>query len=117
MKESLIEIDKRNIEDFEQFYNQYKESIEQIDKLAIPIKYKKSGYIPHILLFGEMGNGKSTTGNYLIRDMLQHVKQKKPKKDQQFEASKSTKAVTNTVKAMVFDSVVYIDTPGFNDPT
>jgi type IV secretory pathway VirB4 component len=31
-----------------------------------------------MLIFGEMGNGKSTTGNYLIKEILK-LQDKKPK--------------------------------------
>ena len=40
-----------------------------------------------------MGNGKSTTGNYLIKQTLK-IQQQKPKQPQQVQAQKSLKAVT-----------------------
>ena len=62
-----------------------------------------------------MGNGKSTTGNKLIRDILKQQK-KKPKESQQFESKKSIKAVTTDIELKYFDKINYIDSPGFNDP-
>ena len=79
------------------------------------MKFKKTAKRPQILIFGEMGNGKSTTGNFLIRDTLSYLK-KRPTKKLQFEAQKSLNAVTKSVNKLVFDNIVYIDTPGFNDP-
>ena len=44
-----------------------------------------------------MGNGKSTTGNMLIRKLCEN-NNKKPLKDQMFTASKSIKAVTKEIE-------------------
>jgi len=46
---------------------QYKDSTNQINNIATPLKYEYCDGKPSILIFGEMGNGKSTTGNYLIK--------------------------------------------------
>ena len=62
-----------------------------------------------------MGNGKSTTGNQLIRQTLK-MQKKKPKHTQQFEAHKSMKAVTTRMDIKRFENISYIDSPGFNDP-
>ena len=62
-----------------------------------------------------MGNGKSTTGNQLIRETLK-LQNKKPKHTQQFEANRSMKAVTTKIDIKKFENIKYIDTPGFNDP-
>jgi hypothetical protein len=43
-----------------------------------------------------MGNGKSTTGNHLIKQILKS-QNKKPKLSQQFESKKSLKAVTTQI--------------------
>ena len=48
------------------------------------------------MIFGEIGNGKSTTGNMLIRDLMIRQKEK-PTKDQTFQAGASTKAVTTKI--------------------
>ena len=48
-----------------------------------------------MILFGEMGNGKSTTGNACIREILSRKKKNtKFKKGKGFVSSKSTQAVT-----------------------
>lgn len=67
--------------------------------MANPLKFKTSGKKPQILIFGEMGNGKSTTGNFLIRETLKFQK-KKPLRSQQFEAQKSLTAVTRSVNIL-----------------
>ena len=78
MIESLIEIEDRQVEDFDSFFVQFNDSIDQINNLANSLKFEDSGNKPQTLIFGEMGNGKSTTGNYLIRETLKFEK-KKPK--------------------------------------
>ena len=62
-----------------------------------------------------MGNGKSTSGNYLIRQELSESNQK-PKKSQQFLALRSSKSVTLKIEKQCLPEINYIDTPGFNDP-
>ena len=62
-----------------------------------------------------MGNGKSTTGNMLIRKICEN-NNKKPLKDQMFTASKSIKAVTKEIEIKKFGELNLIDTPGLNDP-
>ena len=67
------------------------------------------------MLFGEMGNGKSTTGNHLIKQLLE--KQNKSfKKDNAFVASKAVKAVTKRMHIKYFKEMGVLDSPGFNDP-
>jgi hypothetical protein len=68
--ESLNEIEDRQVEDFYSFFKQFSDSIDTIFNLANSINFYKTGYHPQILIFGEMGNGKSTTGNYLIKETL-----------------------------------------------
>lgn len=91
---------------------------DEINKLSVPIqfKHKKSKKDkPLLLLFGEMGNGKSTTGNVIIKDQLK--KRSKPfNKESAFVASKDTQAVTKNIKIKYFREIALIDTPGFNDP-
>ena len=75
------------------FIDKLLELFKQINSLATPLRFKKTDRLPQILLFGEMGNGKSTTGNHLIKSILKS-QNKKPKLSQQFESKKSLKAVT-----------------------
>ena len=63
LKDNLNEIEDRQVEDLDSFLVQFSDSIDQINNLANPLKFKKSDKKAHILIFGEMGNGKSTTGN------------------------------------------------------
>ena len=67
LKDNLNEIEDRQVEDINSFVNQFSDSIDQINNLANPLKFNKTGKNAHTLIFGEMGNGKSTTGNYLIK--------------------------------------------------
>ena len=78
MKDCLIEIEDRPVEDFNSFVDQFSDSHDQINNLANSLKFEASGKNAQTLIFGEIGNGKSTTGNYLIRETLKFEK-KKPK--------------------------------------
>ena len=68
-----------------------------------------------MILFGEMGNGKSTTGNACIREILKRSK-KKFRKGRGFVSSKSAKAVTVQLNMKFYTNINIMDTPGFNDP-
>ena len=50
------------------------------NQIANPLNFKKSGNRYQVPIFGEMGIGKSTTGNYLIKENL-NLKKKKAKKN------------------------------------
>lgn len=52
------------------FIDKLLDLFKQINSLATPLRFKKTDRLPQILLFGEMGNGKSTTGNHLIKSIL-----------------------------------------------
>ena len=41
----------------------------EIIKLSIAVKWARSGKKPQVIIFGEMGNGKSTTGNALAKEL------------------------------------------------
>ena len=92
---------------------------EEINKLSVPIKYARKNFDkkdkPLLLLFGEMGNGKSTTGNAIIKDQLRN-RNLKFSKNRAFVASKDTQAVTKSIKIKYYTDIALIDTPGFNDP-
>jgi hypothetical protein len=68
--ESLNEIEDRQVEDFDSFFKQFSDSIDKIFNLANSLNYNANGKKAQLLIFGEMGNGKSTTGNCLIKESL-----------------------------------------------
>ena len=86
-----------------------------INKLANPIRFVNLGTKPQLLLIGEMGNGKSTTGNACLKELVQRAGQTFQKKNT-FVSSKSAQAVTVTLKMKFFRGLNIMDTPGFNDP-
>ncbi len=77
--------------------------LKKIYSLATPIKFEKLINIASILLFGEMRNGKSITGNQLISQTLK-MQKKRPKHTQQFETHKSMKAVTTRMDIKRFEN-------------
>ena len=57
--------------DNEGFFAYLISRFQEINKLSVPIKFKKNEtdkHKPLLMIFGEMGNGKSTTGNAIIKD-------------------------------------------------
>lgn len=62
-----------------------------------------------------MGNGKSTTGNYIIKNQLKK-NGKTFKESNAFKASKNVKAVTTCMHIKHFKEIAVLDSPGFNDP-
>ena len=68
-----------------------------------------------VLLFGEMGNGKSTSGNVIMKEELRR-KGHKFKSSKGFHAGKSSKAVTTKMHVKSLESISIVDTPGLNDP-
>ena len=72
----------------------------------------------HLMLTGEVGNGKSTTANYLMLN-LEKMAGKNVDADFDmglcFDAGKSSKSITKEVQQREFKDLVIIDTPGFND--
>lgn len=69
---------------------------------------------PAMLIFGEIGNGKSTTANYI----MYHLEKRKGREigDRCFECRQSTTAVTRQIQSQEFEDMIIIDTPGYNDP-
>jgi putative ribosome biogenesis GTPase RsgA len=68
-----------------------------------------------MIIFGEMGNGKSTAGNEIAKELVRQ-KGGSWKKNMGFEAGKSSQAVTTQLTMKEFEGVNIMDTPGFNDP-
>jgi hypothetical protein len=46
LKENLTQIDDRQVEDFNSFFELFSDSINQINNLANPLKFKKTGFNP-----------------------------------------------------------------------
>ena len=69
-----------------------------------------------MLLLGEMGNGKSTTGNACLKELIEKRAGQRLYKSSAFLSSKSAKAVTTNIKMKHFREMHIMDTPGFNDP-
>ena len=68
-----------------------------------------------MLIFGEIGNGKSTTANALSKQLLRRIG-REFKKKMAFQAGKSQKAVTTQLTMKFYKDMNIMDTPGFNDP-
>lgn len=75
----ISQIDKYQHYDSETFFKGLFDLFSEVSKLSQPIKFEKAssysadGYHknkPLLMLFGEMGNGKSTTGNFIIKEQL-----------------------------------------------
>lgn len=84
--------------------------------MGLPISFKSASKQrkPTLLIFGEIGNGKSTTANYI----MYHLEKRKGRElgDQYFECKQSTSAVTKQIQSKEFEDMIIVDTPGFNDP-
>ena len=101
----------------DQYQENFLKTFKTINKLAIPVYFTKmpSNTTPQIIIFGEIGNGKSTTGNALSKELLSK-ENKKFTPSMAFAASKSTQAVTTQLTMKCFTKMNIMDTPGFNDP-
>ena len=55
LKDNLNEIEDRQVEDLDSFLVQFSDSIDQINNLANPLKFNKTGKNANTLIFGEMG--------------------------------------------------------------
>jgi len=67
---AIQKIDDNQNEDGSSFYNDFVNLFEEINKLTVPIKWGKVKSKPNMIIFGEMGNGKSSTGNALAKELL-----------------------------------------------
>ena len=113
----IDEIEETHHEDGQSFFNAFIKLFETINKLSVPIDYVKikGKSKAQMIIFGEIGNGKSTTGNALCKELLKR-KGKSFKKTMAFVACKSTKAVTKKLTMKYYTGLNILDTPGFNDP-
>ena len=62
-----------------------------------------------------MGQGKSTTLNSLVK-LAEEMYFQGQNHDCKFESKKSLKSVTSCVKMSSIGNMMFIDTPGLNDP-
>ena len=56
-------------EDDNEFFDEFINMVKTINKLSEPLLFEKKDRKPQLLIYGEMGNGKSTTGNMLMREL------------------------------------------------
>ena len=55
--------------DDNEFFDEFVNMVKTINKLSEPLVFEKQDRKPQLLIYGEMGNGKSTTGNMLMREL------------------------------------------------
>lgn len=120
MLEQLIEKANASLEFQSPLFIDYlTECLRSINALGAPISYRQSGRKQgHLLLTGEVGNGKSTTANYLMLNLEKRQGKNVDADfdmDQCFDARRSSSSVTKEVQQREFKEMVVIDTPGFND--
>ena len=58
------------------FFSSFALKLSEFEENTKALKFIKKSTKPQLLIFGEMGNGKSTTGNMLIRNLCQTNNQK-----------------------------------------
>ncbi|KRX03267.1 P-loop containing nucleoside triphosphate hydrolase [Pseudocohnilembus persalinus] len=76
---------------------------------------KKETELCSILLVGEVGSGKSKTGNALFDFYFKEIGQKFDK-NYKFESVRSFSSVTKEIQCKIKENLRIIDTPGYNDP-
>jgi hypothetical protein len=89
--------------------------------LKVPLRYER--YKPStkytslckVVSFGLMGHGKSTTGNYILRESIMDTRKWKAPPSGWFRASRNFHGVTKEVTIGDTDTLSYIDTCGFDD--
>ena len=71
--------------------------------------------MPRVQLFGDVGHGKSTLGNYILKESLVDKKATKIPPAGWFKTKRQTSAVTKKMTFQTTDTINLIDTCGFND--
>ena len=97
-----------------------KEAIASIYNLHTPIIYKKlhssgSTHLPRVLIFGDIQSGKSTLGNYILRESIIDKNNLKTPKGGWFPTKRQSTAVTTSITFKNTDTMFLIDTCGFNN--
>lgn len=70
---------------------------------------------PRVQIFGDVGHGKSTQGNYILKESLVDKKASKIPTSGWFKTKRQLSAVTKQMKFEKTDTINLIDTCGFND--
>ena len=65
----MRELENEFPDDDNEFFDEFVNMVKTINKLSEPLVFEKQDRKPQLLIFGEMGNGKSTTGNMLMREL------------------------------------------------
>jgi hypothetical protein len=65
----MREQEKEFPDDDNEFFDEFVNMVKTINKLSEPLVFEKQDRKPQLLIYGEMGNGKSTTGNMLMREL------------------------------------------------
>lgn len=65
----MHELENDYPDDDDEFFDEFVNKVKIINKLSEPLAFQKQDKKPQLLIYGEMGNGKSTTGNMLMRDL------------------------------------------------
>jgi predicted GTPase len=97
------------------------ETLSSIFNLNTPLTYKKlstqtSTHLPRVLIFGDIQNGKSTLGNYILRESIIDKNNLKTPKGGWFPTKRQSTPVTTSIAFQNTDTLFLIDTPGYNNP-
>ena len=94
------------------------EVLELPQQLLKPLKFEqvdRTKYVlPRVLTFGLMGQGKSTSCNYILRESF--LDESKNTGETWFKNKRSHSAVTTEISYQESDTLLLIDTCGFDDP-
>ena len=104
----------KNLEN-DNYLDKLTEVLKQIKAMGKPISFKAvKDRKPVMLIFGEIGNGKSTTANFI----MYHLEKRNNREigDRIFESKQSPSAVTKHIQSQEFNDMIIVDTPGYNDP-
>ena len=72
----ILQIKLHQNHDVAAFYTDFINLFDEINKLSVPIKWVESGKKPSVVIFGDVGHGKSTTGNALAKELLRQTNEK-----------------------------------------
>ena len=98
------------------------QTLSSIFNLSTPLTYKKlstasTPHLPRVLIFGDVQNGKSTLGNYILRESIIDKNNLKTPKGGWLPTKRQSTPVTTQPHFQNTDTLFLIDTPGFNNPS